>query len=95
MEFRLKHIGAWTYPEAEAKELRSVALLLEGRHALHGVGHHGHSAWAHLPTTPGVHQVGVPVYQNKSQCCLAGTQSYHASSAASGDSMTDQALEAI
>ncbi len=53
-------------PEVESKELGSVPLLLEGRHALHGVGHYGHSPRAHLPTTPGIHQVGVPVYQNKS-----------------------------
>ena len=68
MHFKLKQIEARAYPEAEAKELGSVPLLLEGRHALHGVGHHGHSPQAHLPTTPGVHQVGIPVHQNKSQC---------------------------
>ncbi len=73
MQFRLKQMETWAHPEAEAKELGPVPLLLEGRHALHGVGHHGHSPWAHLPTTPGVHQVGVPVDENRSQCCLAHT----------------------
>jgi hypothetical protein len=42
-QLRLKQIEAWAYPEAQSKELGSVTLLIEGRHALHGVGHHGHS----------------------------------------------------
>ena len=61
MQFRFKEILAWAHPEEEANKLGSVPLLLEGRHALHGVGHHGHSRQAHLPTTPRVHQIGVPV----------------------------------
>ncbi len=71
MQFRLNKIQAWGWglaeAEAEAKELGSVPMLLEGRHTLHGVGHHGHSPQAHLPPTPEVHQVGVPESQRKSQ----------------------------
>ena len=48
------------YSEAEAKELRAVALCLEGRHALHGVGHHANGPRAHLPAAPWVHQIKIP-----------------------------------
>jgi len=65
-QFRLEEILAWAHPEAKAKELGSVPLLLEGRHALHWVGHHGHSPRAHMPTTPRVHHIRVPVNQHKS-----------------------------
>ena len=54
-----------SYPETQSKELRLSALLLEGTHALHGVGHHGDSSWSHLPAAPGVYQPWVPTRQNK------------------------------
>ena len=52
-----------TYSEAEAKELHgAVALLLEGLHALHGVGHHGDCPGAHLPAPWRVLPGLVPVH---------------------------------
>lgn len=47
--------GQEAHPETQSKELRLGALLLEGTHALHGIGHHGHSSWSHLPAASGIY----------------------------------------
>ena len=48
--------GQELYPETQSKELRLGSLLLEGTHALHGVGHHGDSSWSHLSAAPRIYQ---------------------------------------
>lgn len=58
-------LGQEVYPETQSKELRLGPLLLEGTHALHGVGHHGDSSWSHLPAAPRVYQPWVPICQYK------------------------------
>ena len=56
-------LGQEVYPQTQSKELRLGPLLLEGTHALHGVGHHGDSSWSHLPAAPGIYQSWVPIQQ--------------------------------
>lgn len=58
-------LGQEAYPETQSKELGLDALLLEGTHALHGVGHHGHSSWPHLPAASGIYQPWVPTDPSK------------------------------
>ena len=53
-------VGAEPYPETQAKELGLGALLLEGAHSLHGVGHHSGRPRPYLPAPPRVHQPRVP-----------------------------------
>ena len=53
------------YPQTQPKELRTVALLLEGVHTLHGVSHHSDSSRSDLPAAPGINQSRVPEQHHK------------------------------